>query len=223
MNTNSTSVLSATNLSYQHAGGQILTFPDLTLAPGEALLVLGASGCGKTTLLHLLAGLLRPQTGKVVVAGHTLDHAQPDALDRIRGRHLGVVYQSDYFIDTLTAWRNLCLSPFRRSDGDLKRVAHELGIEHLLQKYPQAMSAGERQRLGIARALAHAPNLILADEPTSALDRKNCLAVVELLQTQAKRENAALLIVTHDDRVMEAIPNQITLQASATVHQAPGT
>lgn len=211
-------VLSATNLSYQYPNGPALHFPDLHLSAGETLLVLGPSGCGKTTLLHLLAGLLRPKTGEVVLAGNTLNHSRPAALDRLRGQHLGVVYQQDHFIDTLTAWRNLQLSPFCLSDAEIKAMAHGLGIAHLLPKFPQDMSVGERQRLGIARALAHAPEVLLADEPTSALDRNNCLAVLELLQTQAQQRDAALLIVTHDDRLRDAIPNQVTLtpQASAT-------
>ncbi|MEM6770349.1 MAG: ATP-binding cassette domain-containing protein, partial [Bacteroidota bacterium] len=179
-------------------------------------------GCGKTTLLHLLAGLLRPRSGTITLAGNTYNHNRAAALDQLRGRHLGVVYQKAHFIDTLTAWRNLCLSPFRQPDAAIKALARELSIDHLLGKYPQQMSAGELQRLSIARALAHGPGLILADEPTSALDRHNCMAVLDLLRTQAKRHNAALLIVTHDDRLMEAIPQRVTLEAQAQTPKLSG-
>ncbi|MEM9929736.1 MAG: ATP-binding cassette domain-containing protein [Bacteroidota bacterium] len=204
-------ILSATNLSYRYGDGPTLSFPDISVTAGQVLLILGPSGCGKTTLLHLLAGLLRPQSGQVVLTDHTYNHDKPAELDQIRGKQLGVVYQQDHFIDTLTAWHNLRLSPYCSPADQLKTIAKELSIDGLLQKYPQDMSTGERQRLGIARALAHRPSLILADEPTSALDRKNCLAVLSLLQEQAERHNAALIIVTHDDRLMENIPNHILL------------
>ncbi|MBC6995129.1 ATP-binding cassette domain-containing protein [Neolewinella lacunae] len=210
-NTIPSAVLSASQLSYQYRGGTLLSFPDLHLDPGEVLLVLGPSGCGKTTLLHLLAGLLPPRTGSIALAGQSYNYTQPAVLDQIRGRNLGIVYQQPHFIDTLTAWQNLRLSPFAQSKEELLELAQQIGIAHLLKKYPQEMSAGELQRLGIARALAHRPGLILADEPTSALDRRHCLAVLERLQTHARQYNAALLIVTHDDRLMTAIPQQITL------------
>ncbi len=212
-----TPLLSATNLTYQYGNGPLLSFPDLTLAAGEVLLILGPSGCGKTTLLHLLAGLLPPRTGQIQLTGHLYDHARLAALDRIRGRNLGVIYQQTHFIDTLTAWQNLRLSPFALPKKALQELALQIGIAHLLKKYPYEMSAGELQRLGIARALAHRPGLVLADEPTSALDRQNCQAVLERLQTHARQYQAALIIVTHDDRLMAAIPKQITL---ANLHLA---
>jgi len=204
-------MLSSKNLIFQYPKGEAMSFPDIQVTKGEATLILGESGCGKTTLLHLLAGLLRPKSGQVDIDGTTINQLSNAALDQFRGQHIGLVYQKAYFIESLTVLDNLLISPYAPSKDKAFEVAERLNIKHLLNKLPKRLSVGEQQRASIARALMIEPKLILADEPTSALDNKNCAAVVSLLKEQAERAGASLIIVTHDGRLRGDIPNIIDL------------
>ena len=204
-------MLSVQDLQFSYGSGAALRFPNLRVAAGEALLLLGESGCGKTTLLHLLAGLLRPTSGSIDLDQTDLAQLSDAARDRFRGQHIGLVYQQAYFLNALTARENLLLSPFARNRTRAAELSQRLRIDHLLEKYPQHLSTGERQRLTIARALMGQPKLLLADEPTSALDDRNAAAVVDLLCDAARECNAALLVVTHDNRLRDAFPNIVEL------------
>ena len=203
------------NLAYAHPGGRQLEFPDITCKSGEVLLIAGQSGTGKTTLLHLLAGLLRPTRGRINVADSFIEELSPAAMDAFRGRHIGIIYQQSHFIASLSLRENLvlpvALGHHRAQAGRLQAVAEKLGISALLHKKPARLSQGEQQRASIARALMQQPGLLLADEPTASLDDHNCAAVAQLLAEQAREQNAALLIVTHDSRLKEIFANQITL------------
>ncbi len=203
------SVLTTRQLRYHYPKQPVMAFPDLQLENGENLLVLGESGCGKSTFLHLLAGLLRPAEGNIWVGDTHLSHLPPAATDHFRGRHIGMVFQKPYFIESLSVLDNLMLNPFSRNRPYAIEQAKRLSIDHLLHKKPAQLSAGEQQRVTIARALLHHPRLILADEPTSALDNKNCDQVIRLLLEQTSVAQAALLIVSHDDRLRNAISNQL--------------
>ncbi len=223
-------MLQTRNLQYRYAEGPALSFPDLQVEAGARLLVLGESGCGKSTLLHLLAGLLKPASGTVELRGTDLSRLSPAARDRFRGRHIGLVYQHPPFVASLSVRDNLLLSPFARQrkasagqDGNaesktalerLPTIAERLGIAPLLQRLPHKLSVGERQRAAIARALLGGPggpDLILADEPTSALDRRRCDAVRELLIEAATNSGAALVVVTHDDRLVPHFEQRVEL------------
>ena len=203
------------NLQFRHPGGPLLSFPDLSVGTGETLLVLGPSGCGKTTLLHLLAALLRPASGSITVGDTELEKLSPTRADRFRGQHIGMVHQQTPFVAALTVGENIRLSPFARERAAAEKLAQRLGIGELWHRMPAGLSVGERQRMAIARALVTQPRLILADEPTSALDRTHCDTVVALLQEQAAEHGAALVIVTHDERLRAQIPRTVELQAIA--------
>ncbi|MEM6317455.1 MAG: ATP-binding cassette domain-containing protein [Bacteroidota bacterium] len=199
------------NLAYQYMDGPYIEFPDFAVKAGESLLVLGESGCGKTTLLHLLAGLLRPTKGGVWIDNQPLSTMQDAQIDQFRGEHIGLVYQKNYFVESLSILDNLVISPYATQKDRVQAIAQRLGIADRLSKAPKQLSVGQQQRANIARAVMNQPKLLLADEPTSALDLTNCQKVIGLLQEEAVANNAALVIVTHDDRLKEVIKNTVEI------------
>lgn len=205
-------------LAFAYGVAAELRFPDVTLGAEERLLVLGPSGSGKSTLIGLWSGLLTPTRGSVVV-GETRVHELPIHLrDRWRGRHVGMVFQQARLLASQRVAANVQL-PRRLAGLDplppaaLRRRLASLGVDHLAERLPRACSVGERQRVGILRALATDPTLLLADEPTSALDRANALAVGRLLVDRAAERKAALVVVTHDDRLAPLFPRTLELDA----------
>lgn len=202
-------------LTYNYSSEIQLKFPDFSLSKGEQVLILGQSGCGKTTLLHLLSGLLKPTSGDVNIENEDISKMSGAALDNFRGANIGVVFQTPHFIEALTVKENLTLTQTlagKSKDTDkIKTLLADLGVESKLNAKLNALSVGEKQRVSIARALVNSPALILADEPTSALDDKNCDAVLKLVREQAKKHNSTLLIVTHDKRLKDQFDKRIEL------------
>ncbi len=181
---------------------QLETF---TAQENEHWLLLGKSGCGKTTLLHILAGLLKPSNGEVRLRGQSLYSLKPTEIDRIRARNMGIVFQKTHLINTLSVAQNLEIAQYMAGlPTNRKRIAEvleQLQLGHRLKHYPSQLSGGEAQRLAVARAVLNAPSVLLADEPTASLDDENAGKVIDLLKTQAQQYNAILLIATHDQRV----------------------
>ena len=198
-------------LSYKYPEGSSIQFPDFEVNAGESLLILGESGCGKTTLLHLLAGLLRPTSGEIWINDKPISQMNNSEMDQFRGEHIGLVYQKNYFIASLSVLDNLIISPYSINENRANTIAKRLGIFDTLNRYPNQLSVGQQQRVSIGRAVMNAPQLLLADEPTSALDYSNCRNVINLLLEEARDNNAALVIVTHDDRLKEEVHNSIEL------------
>ena len=202
-------------LTYNYSSEIQLKFPDFSLSKGEQALILGQSGCGKTTLLHLLSGLLKPNSGDVNIDNEDISKMYGAALDNFRGANIGIVFQTAHFIEALTVKENLTLTQTlagKSKDIDkIKKLLADLGIESKLNAKLNALSVGEKQRVSIARALVNSPALILADEPTSALDDKNCEAVLKLVREQAKKHNSTLLIVTHDNRLKDQFDKRVEL------------
>lgn len=208
-------MVSASELAYRYPAGRQLFYPSISVEKGKSLLILGRSGCGKSTLLHMLGGLIRPQSGSIRIHGQDIADFSENHLDKFRGKHIGFVFQRSYFVNSLTVKDNILLAPFlaqKKTDvWRFKDLTEVLGIDRLLKKFPATLSQGEQQRVTIARALINQPDLILADEPTSSLDDDNTETVAGLLLQLANSNNAALIIVTHDERLKKIIPDQIVL------------
>lgn len=203
------------DLQFQYPGGTMLKFPDVHAEPEAPLAILGPSGCGKTTLLHLLAGLRKPQSGTIALHDTKLHGLSGRALDRFRGRNIGVIFQQEHFVRTLTVMDNLLAASYCAGlPSDRPRaqaLAERLQIAHHLQRWPHTLSRGEQQRVSIARALMNQPALLLADEPTSSLDDAHADAVLQLLTEEARHHQAILVVVTHDARVKGHLPQSLTL------------
>ena len=206
-------------LVHAYNGKDVLRVPEWQAEQGAQWLMLGPSGSGKTTLLHVLAGILRPTSGQVTVADQDLGALSSSALDRFRGRHVGIVLQRLHLIDSLTVLNNLLLAQYMAGETqDTARVREVLGSLDLSDKagaHPHELSHGQAQRVAVARAVVNKPKLLLADEPTSNLDDARCLQVLDLLQAQAKAYGATLVIATHDQRIKSRVPNQYALGAAA--------
>ena len=180
----------------------------LTLKGGELTLLMGPSGSGKTTLLSILGCMLSPTEGTVRVCGHSTAGAKAEALALLRREHVGFVFQSFHLFPTLSATDNVRLALDVRGERGGKAKARsrgalvKVGLPHKLKAFPSELSGGEQQRVAIARAIVGNPSIILADEPTAALDGENGQAVMKILAGIAREQGRAVLIVTHDPRLL---------------------
>jgi putative ABC transport system ATP-binding protein len=197
----------------------ILRKVGLTVQPAEVVAIVGPSGSGKTSLLMLLAGLERATAGSVVVAGQELSGLGEDGLAVFRRRTLGIVFQSFHLIPSLTALDNVALpleiaSP-ELSLADTRKAAGEalgaVGLGDRLHHRPSALSGGEQQRVGLARAMIAKPRLLLADEPTGNLDQATGALVVELMFDLARRQRTAVVLITHDPALAERADRVFTM------------
>jgi putative ABC transport system ATP-binding protein len=208
--------ISITGLRHGYGGRTVLSLERWSVCPGAHWLVLGASGSGKTTLLHLLAGLLMPQQGSVAISGQDLAALGSAERDRFRGRNLGIVSQRLHLVDCLTVLENLMLARYLaglpENNAEAMQTLAALALADKADAYPPTLSYGQAQRAAIARALVNGPRVILADEPTSNLDDAHCLQALELLQGEAARRRAALVIATHDQRVKSRFEHRIVLE-----------
>ncbi|MFT6435407.1 MAG: putative ABC transport system ATP-binding protein [Candidatus Azotimanducaceae bacterium] len=197
----------------------ILRIDHFALKIRESVAVLGPSGCGKTTFMHLIAGLLRPQNGSVKINGTDITALSEASVDRVRGQNIGIVFQQLHLVPSISVIDNLLLGqrlarvPTDRSFA--MELLAQLGLAHLIDQMPANLSQGESQRVAIARSIAHRPSLLIADEPTSALDRANTEDALGVLQEMTYTNAAALIIVTHDERVRGSIDRVFDLGAKA--------
>lgn len=199
-------MLKTSSLTFQYnKNDRIFSFPDIALDKHENLLVIGKSGIGKTTFLHLLAGLLEPVNGTVVVNDIDINALSNHKLDAFRGANIGLVFQKKYAIQTLNVFQNLqarlLFSKKPINHKEIEVLLAQLGLSEFKKSSIKTLSEGQLQRLGIALAVIHKPKIILADEPTSSLDDENCEIVMNLLLKQAKQTGANLIVITHDQRV----------------------
>lgn len=208
-------MLNTQNLAFKYDTQNQFEFPDIQTQIETPLLILGASGCGKTTLLFLLAGLLRPSKGHIFIGDTDITQLNDQKLDYFRGQNIGIIYQKSHFMQSLNVWDNLRLPAYlAKSDFDadyLKSILKRLNIDQKVKQKTQRLSQGEQQRLAIARAIVNRPKLILADEPTASLDDENCFQVIEVLKEQADLAKAQLVIVTHDQRLKSEFEEQVVL------------
>ena len=208
-------MISTQNLVFQYNAETQFQFPDLHCKAGDATLITGASGTGKTTLLHLLGGLLKPTSGPVLIDDVNICKLSSKKLDHFRGQNIGLVLQKAHFIASLTVLENIELASWLTDKTKKKEKAKELlsvlGLENVGNKLTSQLSVGQQQRVSIARALINEPKLLLADEPTSSLDDENAKIVADLLASLSQKYNAALIVVTHDQRLKERFKTTIAL------------
>ncbi|WP_457089088.1 ABC transporter ATP-binding protein [Microvirga sp. P5_D2] len=206
----------------------ILKGISLEVGKGEAVGLVGPSGSGKSTLLMTMAGLERPDSGKVVVDGTDLSGLDEDALARFRGRRIGIVFQSFHLVPTMTALENVALplelagedDAFERAEAEMQAV----GLGSRLHHYPAQLSGGEQQRVAIARAIVANPAILVADEPTGNLDETTGTSIVDLLFALKRDRGATLVLVTHDlnlarlcDRTVRLRSGHVEVDAASTV------
>lgn len=208
-------MINTIDLHYAYNEAVKFNFPNIALDPNDTLLVIGKSGVGKTTLLHLLGGLMKPTSGAIQINKTNIANLNESSLDTFRGKNIGIIFQQNHFIESLSVIENILLAQSMIGNKPDKNRAitllDRLGLKGKENKKTNEISHGEKQRVAIARAIINKPKLILADEPTSALDDENCTAVVKLLQDQASIEDSALIFVTHDSRLKNIITNKIEL------------
>ena len=195
----------------------ILKDIDLHIGAGEAVGLVGPSGSGKSTLLMVAAGLERPDTGAVHVAGRDLSSLGEDALARFRGKNIGIIFQSFNLIPTMTALENVAVPLELAGDADaFDKAAAELasvGLRDRVDHYPAELSGGEQQRVAIARALAPHPAILVADEPTGNLDEATGREIIDLLFAGHETRNTTLVLVTHDAALAQRCDRVVRLRS----------
>lgn len=208
-------MITTKNIRFSYGEGTDFAFPDIVASRGESLLITGGSGKGKTTLLHLLGGLQRPQAGQILIENTDIAGLSEKNLDRFRGRNIGLVLQQSYFVASLDVLENVVLASWlatgKQATDKARQLLEQLDLKEHMHKLPSQLSIGQQQRVSIARALINEPRLLLADEPTSSLDDDNAFKVADMLAQLAKQFGTALVIVTHDQRLKDRFPNQISL------------
>jgi len=204
-------------LHFGYTNHKILSIPQLEVKDDEHLMILGNSGSGKTTMLHILGGLLAPNEGKVVIGQSDIYQLSSAQRDKYRGQNIGLIFQKPHLISALTVQDNLLLAQYlsgtAQDKGRVKEVLAELDISDKAHEKVKSLSQGQQQRVTIARALINRPRVILADEPTASLDDENAVRVMQMLKSNAARYSAALVIATHDQRVKEEFDVQLNLSS----------
>ena len=201
-------MITTSNIIHQYNKENTIIFEDISLSEGSQVLIVGNSGCGKTTILHVLGGLLKPSQGEIFINEQSLYEKKPSEIDSFRGKNIGIVFQAPHFINSFTIEDNLFLTQelagVKKNKKRVVEVLERVKLVHKLKAKVFELSQGEKQRITIARAIINSPKIILADEPTSSLDDSSCQDVIQLLKESAEAENATLIIVTHDQRLIES-------------------
>ena len=215
--------LSCHNLTKSYGRGAqaetALSDVSLSFEPEESCLLLGPSGSGKTTLLSILGCLLNPSSGRVEIGGQEVNFGSGAALGALRRKLIGFVFQHAQLLPFLSVQANLSIvadnsgMPSREARRRIATLLERLGIATYAHRKPGDLSGGQRQRVAVARAILHHPRIVLADEPTAALDWENGQIAVSMLIEQTKSEQALLLTVTHDTRLIELFDRVIYLDS----------
>ena len=200
--------LQLANVAFDYGEDFSLTIAELSLNKGEMALISGGSGSGKSTLLWLIAGLLRATSGSISVAGERMDGVSESAADRIRARHIGLVFQTHHLLPKFSAQDNVSLAlmaagePEKTHATRARELLEKLGIERVNVPVTN-LSVGQQQRVAVARAIVCKPTIVLADEPTASLDEMNASQAMDLIQQACREAGAALLCASHD-RAMQS-------------------
>jgi putative ABC transport system ATP-binding protein len=205
----------------------VLRGVSIAIAQGESVALLGPSGSGKSSLLMMSAGLEKPTSGRVTLAGTDITNLGEDALARLRRGTVGIVFQSFHLIATMTALENVALPlEFARADHAFERAREELeavGLGHRVEHYPGQLSGGEQQRVALARAMVVRPRVLFADEPTGNLDTETGAEVAELLFARPARLGTTLFLVTHEEALAQRCGRVLRLKDGAIVWDSRAT
>ena len=193
-------MMTITNLTHYYNKDLALENINLEIKSGEFIAIIGESGSGKSTLLSILSTLLKPTSGDIVYEG--MNYKDIKNIDDFRKNNIGFIFQFHYLINYLSVKENINLANEKASKEEIFDLLKLLGIENLIDKYPNEISGGQRQRVAIARALINNPKIIFADEPTGNLDSKNSLNVFELFKTFANK-GTTIIVATHDKSLAE--------------------
>jgi len=213
------------SLSSRAGRVDILRGVDLQIGQGEAVSIVGPSGSGKSTLLMVMTGLERATSGQVQVASQDFSALGEDALARIRGENIGIVFQQFHLVPTMTAIENVALplefigrtDAFDRAEA----VLGEVGLSHRLTHFPAELSGGEQQRVALARALAPEPKILFADEPTGNLDGTTGESIVDMMFALRKRHGATLVLITHDLVLARKCDRVVGIEDGRMVDESP--
>jgi len=205
--------------AFDEPGGKklpILDIPHFRVESGEQLVLVGRSGCGKTTLLHTIAGISRADQGEIWLDKINLAALSEAGVDKVRASKLGYVFQTFNLLPGFTAYENVMLgmtfAQGRKDPARARYLLQRVGLEHRLTHKPAALSVGEQQRVAVARALANKPSLLLADEPTANIDPRNQQMIVDLIRETCREENISLLLVTHSPEVAGQFDRVVKLE-----------
>ena len=206
------------NLKYQTGKNSVsvLRNIDLNIKKKETVSVVGESGSGKTSLIMLIGGLEKPNSGKIIFQDQEITSLSEDEVSEIRKKNIGIIFQSFYLIPNYTAAENveltLELNNFKNPEKEAKILLDRFGLKHRLNNLPSQLSGGEQQRVAIARAIAMRPELILADEPTGNLDTENSIMIANILFKYVKEEGSSLIMVTHDIKLADKAKRTIKIK-----------
>ncbi|MDJ0675662.1 MAG: DevA family ABC transporter ATP-binding protein [Calothrix sp. MO_167.B42] len=224
------SVISVKNLNHYYGKGnlkrQILFDINLEINPGEIVIMTGPSGSGKTTLLSLIGGLRSVQQGSLKLSGQELFGASQTELVQIR-RNIGFIFQAHNLLGFLSARQNVQMAVELETEisqidavSKSKTMLEAVGLGQYVDFFPDNLSGGQKQRIAIARALVNHPSLVLADEPTAALDKQSGRDVVELMQQLAKEQGTSILLVTHDNRILDIADRIVDMEDGCLVRNS---
>jgi putative ABC transport system ATP-binding protein len=213
-----TNVLTTHGVVLARDGRPIARLPDMEVAPGKSVAIVGPSGCGKTTALLALAGVRAPHAGTIMIDGVDPWTLGSHARDRFRGRRIGLVFQSFHLVDALSVTANIrlaaqCAGHPLHEPGRLDELIERLSLTQVRSQRADRISHGQAQRVAVARALLNRPAVVLADEPTSALDDAHTADLMKLLTQSASAEHAALVMATHDRRVLGTVDRVVEMEA----------
>lgn len=223
------SAISITHLNHYYGQGslqkQVLFDINLEIERGEIMIMTGPSGSGKTTLLTLMGSLRSIQDGNLSILGQELLNASKDQMTLAR-RDIGYIFQAHNLLNFLTAYQNVEMAleihdvTAAEADTRIRDVLTAVGLEHRMNYYPSDLSGGQKQRVAIARALVSQPKIILADEPTAALDKKSGRDVVEIMEKLAREQGCTILLVTHDNRILDLADRIIYMEDGSLVNRS---